>query len=245
VTLFDSATGAFEHSLSHRGLAVDADYSDDGRLLATCSMVMKTSGYAQVWDAETGVAITQPLTAEDELHNIGISPDGGLICATERSGHVRIWSVATSRECVDPLPHDTSAFPAWFSSDGKRLLTVSGGKAQFHELWDLGGPAPSWLPDLGEAVGGFVLNDNGVVVSLEDRVQILNQIRKTATTGSGDDRHIKWARWFFEDRRTRQRSPFPQTTPVEALSDKAMDATGDGLARLPATKATDAPAIHK
>jgi hypothetical protein len=130
--------------------------------------------------------------------------------------------VATSRECVDPLPHDTSAFPAWFSGDGKRLLTVSGGRAQFHDLWDLGGPAPSWLPDLGEAIGGFALNDNGVVVPLENRVRILDRIREIVAAGSDDDSHIKWARWFFEDRHTRNPSPFSQGRPVEAVSEKAM-----------------------
>ena len=47
VDLFDSATGKPEHSLSHRGLGVDAVFSADGRIVATCSLVLKTSGYAQ------------------------------------------------------------------------------------------------------------------------------------------------------------------------------------------------------
>ena len=51
-----------------------AVFSADGRLVATCSLVMKTSGYAQVWDAASGAAITQPLVGEDELHEVTSKP---------------------------------------------------------------------------------------------------------------------------------------------------------------------------
>lgn len=217
VDLVETATGRREHSLAHRGVAVDASFSADGRLVATCSLVMKTSGYAQVWDAATGAAITQPLVGEEEIHHVRISPDATLACATERGGGVRIWSIATGRECADPFPHEASAFPAHFSADGKRVITVASDTVQFHELWDLGGPAHSWLPDLGEAVGGLVLNDNGVAASIVRRMAALEQVRAKIDAATGDDPHLKWARWFFADRRTRTISPFSQRTMSEEL----------------------------
>src|SRR5262249_15883059 len=128
--IFNTASGKLEHTLVHRGVAADAAFSNDGRLIATCSFVMKTSGYAQVWDAATGAAMSQPLPGREELHRVALSPDGALVCATERGGGVRLWSVETGRECLDPLPHDAAAFPAAFTSDGKRLFTVANGKVQ-------------------------------------------------------------------------------------------------------------------
>ena len=220
VSLFDTATGTLEHSLPHRGLAGSAVFSADGRLVATCSFVLKTSGYTQVWDAASGAAITQPLVGEDELHEVTLSPDGTLVCATERSGRARVWSIATGRECIDPLPHDTSAWSAWFSSDGKRLLTVADGALQFHELWDLGVPVPLWLPDLAEAIGGFAVNDNGVAVAVEHQLQALEKVRAAIAAASGDDPHLKWARWFFADRRQRTISPFSERTMSEKLATK-------------------------
>ncbi len=134
---------------------------------------------------------------------MSLSPDGTLLAATERlEGAVRIWSVATGRQCMDPLPQDVPASPAWFSADGRRVLTVSNGSAQWHELWDFDGPAPSWLPDLAEAVGGLTLSDNGVAVPLQSQVGALARAR-ASIAASGDNPIAQWGRWFFAERPTR------------------------------------------
>ena len=211
--IFETATGKLEHTLVHRGVVADAVFSNDGRLVATCSFVMKTSGYAQVWDAKTGTAISQPLPGREELHRVALSPDSTLVCATERGGGVRVWTVETGRECLDPLPHDAAAFPVAFTSDGKRLFTVANGKVQLHELWDLPGPAPAWLPDLAEAVGGLKMSDKGVAVPIGSPVQALAILRAKGSAMTTDDRLSIWARWFFADRHTRMASPFSQPTP--------------------------------
>jgi WD40 repeat protein len=220
VDVRETASGKPVYALQHRGIAVDAAFSRDSRLIATCSFVMKTSGYAQVWDAATGAAITQPLIAGEEIHRVAFSPDGELLAATERGKGVRIWSIATGRECFDLIPHGIAAYAPAFSGDGKRLLTVMRDVAQFHELWVPSGAAPAWLPDLAEAVGGFSLNANGVIGPIDGRVHRLKQIRETITGAHGDDPLLRWARWFFADRRTRTISPFSQRTMTDEVAVK-------------------------
>ena len=220
VGLFETTTGKLEHSLTHRGVAVDAIFSADGELVATCSFLMKTSGYAQVWESATGAAITQPLEGEEELHQVRLSPDSTLVCATERSGRVRVWSIATGRECVDPLPHDAAAFPAWFVDAGQKVLTVANGSVQFHELWELGEMAPPWLPDLAEAVGGLGVSDKGVAVPLQNRIHLLSSLREKINANADSDSFSKWARWFFADRKHRSGSPFSAQTTSAALTSR-------------------------
>lgn len=220
VDVREGVSGKPAYLLQHRGVAVDAIFSPDGKLIATCSFVMQTSGYAQVWDAATGTPITQPLIAPDEVHRIAFTADGELLAATERGKGVRIWSIATGRECFDLIPHGIAAYAPSFSRDGKRLLTVINGNAQFHDLWVPGGVAPAWLPDLAESVGGFSLNANGVIGSVNEPVRKLNEIRATIASAQNDDPLLRWARWFLADRTTRTISPFSQRTMTDEIAVK-------------------------
>ncbi|HZJ16515.1 MAG TPA: WD40 repeat domain-containing protein, partial [Chthoniobacteraceae bacterium] len=207
-------TGTLEPS-APREMESSAD-----RLVASQGGRIRQAGYVQVWDAVSGAAVTPQLWGEDEVQGVCLSPDGTLVCALERGGLVRIWSTATGRECIDPLPHMPAAFPIWFSGDGKRILTVNDGVPQFHELWGFGGRAPAWLPDLAEAIGGLTLNDSGVTVPLDRRLHALDEVRKAIVAASGDDLYLQWARWFFADRRTRNISPVSQRTMSEELAQK-------------------------
>jgi hypothetical protein len=56
-----------------------------------------------------------------------------------------------------------------------------------------------------------------VTVAVEHRRQAFEKVRGKITEGSGDDLRLKWARWFFADRRTRSISPFSQRTMREQL----------------------------
>jgi dipeptidyl aminopeptidase/acylaminoacyl peptidase len=181
---------------------------------------MQTSGYAQVWDAATGTAITQPLIARDEIHRVLFSPDGELVAATEKGNGVRMWSIATGRECFDLIPHGIAAFAPSFSRDGKRLLTVINGSAHFHEVWIPSGGAPAWLPDLAESVGGFSLNANGVIDRVNAPVRKLNEVRATIASAQSDDPLLHWARWFLADRRMRTISPFSHRTMTDKVAVK-------------------------
>jgi WD40 repeat protein len=212
VDVRETMTGKRAYLLEHNGIAVDAKFSRDGKLIATCSYVMKTSGYAQVWDAATGAAITQPLTGSEEVHRVAFSPDGELLAATERGNGVRIWSIATGRECFDLLPQAVWHCIPSFTTDGKHLITVDDGVAYLHELWIPSEAAPAWLPDLAESVGGFSVNAHGVVGPIDDPVRKLNEVRATIAGAQKDDPLLHWARWFLADRRTRTISPFSQRT---------------------------------
>jgi WD40 repeat protein len=219
VEVRETASGKPAYRLQHRGTVGDAVFSRDGKLIATCAFAQLTSGYAQVWDAATGVPITDRLVA-GEIHRVVFSPDGELLAATEKAEGVRIWSIATGRECFDVIPHGIAGFAPTFSRDGKRLLTVINGIAQFHELWVPSGDAPAWLPDLAESVGGFSVNANGVVGPVDKPVRKLNEVRTTIARAQGNDPLLHWVRWFLADRTTRTISPFSQRTMTDEVAVK-------------------------
>jgi len=51
-----------------------------------------------------------------------------------------------------------------------------------------------------------------VAVAAQHRREAFEKVRGKITEGSSDDPRLKWARWFFADRRTRSISPFSQRT---------------------------------
>jgi WD40 repeat protein len=96
------------------------------------------------------------------------SPDGKRV-ATLSGKTVRVWNAATGKVVFPPLRHAEALASAWFSRDGRRLLTQSvekvasgpgrrGSPARFGtffcsvRVWDMGtgrpltGPVPSGLP---------------------------------------------------------------------------------------------------
>ena len=212
VDVRETMTGKCAYLLQHNGIAVDAKFSPDGKRIATCSFVMKTSGYVQVWDAATGAAITQPLTGGEEVHRVAFSPDGELVAGTERGNGVRIWSIATGRECFDLLPQSVWHCAPSFVRDGKHLLTVADGVGYLHELWIPSEDAPPWLSDLAESIGGFSVNASGVVGLTNDPVRKLNEVRATVARAQNADPLVHWARWFLADRRMRTISPDSKIT---------------------------------
>jgi WD40 repeat protein len=219
VEVRETASGKPAYRLQHRGTVGDAVFSRDGKLIATCAFAQLTSGNAQVWDAATGVPVTDQLIA-GEIQRVVFSPDGELLAATDKGDGVRIWSIATGKECFDVIPHAIAGFAPSFSRDGKRLLTVINGIAQLHELWVPSGVASAWLPDLAESVGGFSLNPNGVIGPVDKPVRKLNEVRATIASAQNDDPLLHWARWFFADRRTRTISPFSQRTMTDEIAVK-------------------------
>ena len=144
--LWDAQTGEpIGAPLSHEQRVNSAAFSADGKLIATASWELELDsegrrirqpGKVQIWDAESGKPIGEPLQGhEDEVRSVSFSPDGTRIITASADTTARLWDVETRSQLGDPLKgHKSSVETAQFSPDGKRIVTASSDKTA--RLWD-------------------------------------------------------------------------------------------------------------
>jgi WD40 repeat protein/tRNA A-37 threonylcarbamoyl transferase component Bud32 len=79
----------------------------------------------RVWDAQTGAPL-RIYTYPGKFLHVVFSPDGRQLAAasvsTDRSGIVRVWDVATSREAVPPIREKSMHFSVAFDPTGRYLI---------------------------------------------------------------------------------------------------------------------------
>src|SRR5262249_55574570 len=109
-------------------------FSPDGKLIVAASQD-KT---AQLWDAETGKPIGEPLKGhEREVLSAAFSPDGKRVVTASADRTVRLWDAGTGKPIGEPLKgHEDGVFSAAFSPDGKRVVTVSTDETAAR-LWEI------------------------------------------------------------------------------------------------------------
>jgi WD40 repeat protein len=176
-------------------------FSPDGARLVTASW----DRTARVWDAQTGAALSEPMRHDDRVWAVQFSPDGKRVVTASLDGTARVWDAATGRPVSEPLRHGGRVWSAQFSPDGQRVVTASSdGTSRVWDVPDVPVPAPAWLPDLAEAIGGLRLdaqrNFTFVGRTAFDEV-------KEKPIPAADDFFARFHQWFFADRSTRSRSP--------------------------------------
>ncbi len=187
--------------MAHTRSVWNVAFSPDGARLVTASW----DRTARVWDSQTGAALSEPMRHDDQVWAVQFSPDGKRIVTASLDGTARVWDAATGRPVSEPLRHGGRVRSAQFSPDGQRVLTASSdGTARVWDVPDVPVPAPSWLPNLAEAVGGLRLdaqrNFTFVGRTAFDEV-------KEQPIPAADDFFARFHQWFFADRSTRSRSP--------------------------------------
>jgi dipeptidyl aminopeptidase/acylaminoacyl peptidase len=184
----------------HDGYKVSsASFDKKGtRLVTVAEKPISRDGYAEyerrivrVWLTESGRPLGEPITHEEEITSVSLSPDGNhILIASGMSA--RILDAVTAAPIGEPLAHDADVIAARFSPDGTRILTVSGQKAI---LWDaqrttiIGEPmlAPEilsdayFLPD-GQRIITISGNDEDENISSNRRARLWD-----VSTGTADD----------------------------------------------------------
>ncbi|MEO8428698.1 MAG: protein kinase, partial [Verrucomicrobiota bacterium] len=125
----------------HDGFAQHAVFSPDGRRIATCG----DDAMARVWDASTGQPVTPPLVHSREVTINGFAVKGGRVrhlafdstgkrLVTSWNFSARVWDAATGQPVGRELVHGNTVNCAFFSPDGRLILTAS--YDQTARLWD-------------------------------------------------------------------------------------------------------------
>lgn len=100
-----------------------AEFNPDGSVLAITLDSGNQHG-AQLWDVETGVALTPLLGHENTVNSIAFSPDGARVVTASSDHTARLWDSRSGAPLMPPLEHDAQLALVRFSPDGERVLTV-------------------------------------------------------------------------------------------------------------------------
>jgi eukaryotic-like serine/threonine-protein kinase len=130
--------------LSHESPVDAAAFSPDGKSVLTGG----DDGLVQLWDAESGQPVGQPLNHPGTVFAVAFSPDGSSLITGCSDKMARLWHTATGQLIGSPFPHGGEVMAVAFSPDGKTILT--GSTDNRAQLWDVPTGRPIGQPLLHE-----------------------------------------------------------------------------------------------
>ena len=215
---WDTRNGArLFQPVEHPELIRSVSFSTDGSRIATAAM----DRAVRIFDAANGTSLAEPLWHGAAAQHVEFSRDGTRMTVTTHDGKATIWSTAERVPVAEGFQHEKPIIGiARLSADNRRLLTVAGDRAFLWDTVPLGAPAPSWVPELLEAVGGLRIGDNGVPDAVTSRAETGAKIKNQITAGRQNDAFSTWANWLLRASEQRTLSPFsavpapPSATPV-------------------------------
>jgi WD40 repeat protein/serine/threonine protein kinase len=212
--------------MSHRHEVRRVAFGPRGRTLATVSLDYHVS----LWRVPEGTpAVAGPLRHPARVTSLAFGPRGDWLATGTETGEVRVWSVTEGLPVTPPIHHDGQISELQFMIQGRALLTASwDGTVRVYDLPTFAGPAPAWLPDLAEAVGGLRLTGTGVEEVVPARSFL--ELKRTSMAGSQAGEFQEWVRWFLADRGTRTIS-FRSSTTVPDYVRRCLQVNSDKTLR--------------
>lgn len=131
----DSVPVLLQTFSGHTDRVVTADFSPDGKTLATGS----ADQTIRLWDVTTGQELHQLQGHTRVVWSLDFSPDGQQLVSAGFDNTVRLWDVATGAEIRRFEGHTGIVYWAMFSPDGKTIAT-SGGRISGSANPSLGRP---------------------------------------------------------------------------------------------------------
>jgi hypothetical protein len=155
VRLWDSRTGAVQHTLAGKGrsLVVGA-WSPDGSSVVTGG----AEGRLAIWDAGAGIVRTELRGHTAAVTSVAFGPDGKRLLSVAKDGTARIWNTASGAElAVMSIAKPGFDMRASYSPDGTRVAIAG-------TIVDETGPrgfASLWTPD-GTLVAELIGHESGI-----------------------------------------------------------------------------------
>ena len=113
-----------EHVLQCGSLVNSVALSPDGRCIVSGSWGSNT---IQVWDAQTGGQVGNPLQGHtSSVNSVAFSPDGRHIVSGSKDNTIQVWVTQTGGQVGNPLQgHTSSVNSVAFSPDGRHIVSGS------------------------------------------------------------------------------------------------------------------------
>ncbi len=158
--LWDTATSLpLTGPLRHDGAVYFGAFAPDNQQAVTASKD-KT---ARLWRIAPGVSLTRTLLHEAGVRYAEFSQDGARLLTVASDFTVHLWDVRLGRRLADPLQFKTAVVSAHFSPDGQTIFAASeDGDARLWSVPALPLPAPAWLADVAEQIGGSRIDPKGL-----------------------------------------------------------------------------------
>jgi WD40 repeat protein len=130
--LINAQTDRIMRTLPQRGIT-DAEFSPDGRLLATAS----ADGTTSLWRASDGRLVRVLDDGGGSITDLTFAPYGSLLATTSRDGAVRVWLVAKGERLFFFTTHAAPTTHVAFDPTGSFLVSTS--EDRTGRIWEITG----------------------------------------------------------------------------------------------------------
>lgn len=159
--VWDASTSRLLTSpLRHDGMVYYAAFAPDNQQVVTASRD-KT---ARLWRIGTEASLTHTLVHDAGVRYAEFSQDGKRLLTVADDFTVHLWDARLGRRLADPFSFQTNIVSAHFSPDGQTIFIAS--EDEVARLWSIPTmplPAPDWLADLAELIGGSRIDAKGLI----------------------------------------------------------------------------------